>query len=247
MRKRLVAVHVQDTGRDTRPIEQVADQCDHALDDVALDHLLADRTFAPAVEQDALRHHHGATPLAGTHGPDHVLQPGKVRVGIRRAAPDIPAIRVSFKALSAPSVEAKRRIGQHAVKLLQLSVVDEHRLAQCIFTANFEFLCAMQEQIHAGNGTGGEVLLLTINLAVGLLGIIHVSNGLDEHPPGAACRIIDRFAGFRLQQLDHEFHDAARRIEFTGILLAHVSEFLDQILIGIAHDIGRIVLVAHRQ
>ena len=100
-----------------------------------------------------------------------------------------------------------------------------------------EFLCAMQEQVHPGDGGGGKILLLAENMSVGSLLIVHLSDGFDQHTAGTAGRVIHGFSRLGCQQPHHQADNGTRGIEFSGVLFAQVSKLLDQEFIGIAHDI----------
>ena len=101
----------------------------------------------------------------------------------------------------------------------------------------------MKEEIHAGNCGSGKVFLLSVNLAVGQLVIVHVSNSLDEHASRATGWIIDGFSGFWSHQHDQQLYNGTRRVELARILLRKVCEFLNQEFIAIAHHVGRVVSV----
>ena len=40
------------------------------------------------------------------------------------------------------------------------------------------------------------------------------------------------------RMFDHQPHDAARRVELAGLLVGGVGELLDQVLVGLAEDVG---------
>ena len=100
-------------------------------------------------------------------------------------------------------VKTEGRIGQYAVKLLKLTVMDKYRLAESVLPDDLELLCPVEKQIHPRNGRGREVFLLTLDLAVGGLFIIHVADGFDQHTAGSASGVINRFTGLGLQQTYH--------------------------------------------
>ena len=145
MGKGFVVIQEQDAGRNACSIEQIANQCNHALNAICFDHLFANIPFASSVEQNPLGHNHSAAAFPGAHGFIHVLEPGKIRIGVRRAAPEISSPPIVFKDFCAPMVKSEGRIRQDTVKLLQLAVVNEHRVAERVLSDDFELLCAMEE------------------------------------------------------------------------------------------------------
>ena len=72
-----------------------------------------------------------------------MLEPGKVRVGIRRAAPDIPTVLILCKGFRSPALEAEGRIGQHAVEAPDGSGRKELRVCQRVLPQDTELLCTM--------------------------------------------------------------------------------------------------------
>ena len=69
----------------------------------------------------------------------------------------------------------------------------------------------------------------------------------EQHAAGAAGRVVDALARLRIEQLDHHPHDAARRVELARLLPpGDVGELADQVLVGVAQDVGRDRGVAQR-
>ena len=69
----------------------------------------------------------------------------------------------------------------------------------------------------------------------------------EQHPASAAGRVVDALALPRIEQIDHHPHDAARRVEFARLLAPRdVGELADQILVGIAQDVGPDHSIAQR-
>ena len=100
----------------------------------------------------------------------------------------------------------------------------------------------MQEEVHAGDGRGGEILLLAEELAperaVIAVVLAHVMDGFEQHAARAASRIVDRLALLRVEDVDHQPHDGARRVELAGLLVRDVGELLDQVFVGLAENVG---------
>ncbi len=55
----------------------------------------------------------------------------------------------------------------------------------------------------------------------------HVVDDLDEHAAGAACRVVDRLALLRVEEVHEHLHDRARRVELAGLLVGEVGKLLD--------------------
>ena len=101
----------------------------------------------------------------------------------------------------------------------------------------------MEHEVHAGDGRGGEVLLLAVELAEErarvAAGALHVLDRAEQHAAGAAGRVVDGLALLRVEDVDHHPDDAARGVELAGLLaLGDVGELADQVLVGVAEDVG---------
>ena len=67
----------------------------------------------------------------------------------------------------------------------------------------------------------------------------------QQHAARAAGGVVDRLALLRVEDLDHHAHDAARRVELARLVAAgDVGELADQVLVGIAENVGADRLVA---
>ena len=76
---------------------------------------------------------------------------------------------------------------------------------------------------------------------------LHVLDRPEQHPASAAGRVVDALALPRIEQIDHHPHHAARRVEFARLLAPRdVGELADQILVGIAQDVGPDRSIAQR-
>ncbi len=109
----------------------------------------------------------------------------------------------------------------------------------------------MQHEVHARDGRGGEVLLLAVDLAEERARVaaraLHVLDGAEQHAARAAGRVVDALAFLRVEDVDHHPDDAARGVELAGLLaLGDVGELADQILVGVAEDVGADRSVAER-
>ena len=193
-------------------------------------------------------------PVPGGHRRDHVLDPGVVAVALRRQAVRGAAPRVGFPDLAAPLLERERRIGDDAVEGGEAAGarVGERRAAERVLADDLEVLDAVEHEVHAGDGRGGEVLLLAVDLAEEgarvAAGALHVLDRPEEHAAGAAGRVVDALALLRVEDVDHHPDDAARGVELAGLLaLGDVGELADQVLVGVAEDVGGDGRVAERR
>ena len=60
---------------------------------------------------------------------------------------------------------------------------------------------------------------------------------LQQHPACATRRVIDGFAFLRIEDVDHQPHYRARRIELAGLLVRRVGKLLDQVFIGLPENV----------
>ena len=168
-----------------------------------------------------------------------------------RHAGEVPAVRVAGPDLVAPLLQRERRIGDDAVERGEVVAGEEGRAAQRVAADDLEVLDAVQEQVHAGDGGGGQVLLLAEELAperaVVAVALAHVVDGLEQHAARAAGRVVDGLALLRVEDVDHQPHHRARRVELAGLLVGGVGELLDQVFVGLAEDVGLGRLVAERR
>ena len=69
----------------------------------------------------------------------------------------------------------------------------------------------------------------------------------EQHAAGATGRVVDALTLLRIEQLDHHPHHTARRIELARLLAPRdVGELADQVLVGVAEDVGSDRRVAQR-
>src|SRR6267142_4149775 len=99
----------------------------------------------------------------------------------------------------------------------------------------------MEEEGHAGNGGGGEVLLLAEELAPerAIVAVIffHMVNSFEQHAARAASGIVDGLALARIKDLDHEPHDCTWRVKLASLLVGDVGELLYQVFVGLPEDV----------
>ncbi len=83
--------------------------------------------------------------------------------------------------------------------------VGKDRVAQRVAALDDEILDAVQQQVHARDGGGGQVLLLAVELAeegarVAAL-VAHVRHGGKQHAARAAGRVVDGLALLRVEDV----------------------------------------------
>ena len=140
------------------------------------------------------------------------------------------------------------RIGDDAVEGGEVVAGEEGRLAQRVAADDLEIRRAVQKEVHPRDGGGGEVLLLAEELApkraVVAVVFADVVDGLQQHAAGAAGRVVDGLALLGIEDVDHQAHDGARRVELARLLVGEVGELLDQVFVGLAEDVRLRGLVA---
>ena len=192
------------------------------------------------------QHHRHAARLRG-HRFDHVLHPGIVAGLGGRHPGKVPPIRIAGPNLVAPFFQRERRIGDDAIKAGEAVASKKGRGAQGIAAHDLKIRRTMQEQVHPGDGGGGEIFLLAKQLApqgaVVAVVLLHMVDGFQQHAARAASRIVNGLAFFRVEDVDHEFHNRARGVEFARLLVGRIGEFFDQILVRLAENIrlGRLI------
>ena len=115
----------------------------------------------------------------------------------------------------------------------------EARRAQGVAAHDLEVLDLVEEQVHPGDGGGGEVDLLAVEPQRAVVAALRADavDRLDEHAAGAAGRVVDRLAGLRVEDADDEVDDLARGEELTGLLAGLVGEVLQQVLVRLAEQV----------
>ena len=215
--------------------------------------LLPDSAFGALAEQRALRQHHRHAAGSGGHRGDHVLDPGVVAVARRAAGRSRAAPRIGLPDLSAPLLEREGRIGDHAVEGGEASGrrIGERGAPERVLADDLEVLDAVEDEVHPGDRRGRQVLLLAVDLAEERSRVaaraLHVLDRPEQHAAGAAGRVVDALALLRVEDVDHHPDDAARGVELSCLLaLRDVGEPADQVLVGVAEDVGARGRVAER-
>ena len=119
----------------------------------------------------------------------------------------------------------------------------ERRASQGVVRDDLEFLDAVKQQVHARDAGGGENLLLAEWLPPQPLRTsargLDVLDGLDEHAPGPASRVVDRLAFLGVEDVDHQSHDRTGRVVLACLLVRLVREPLDQVLVCLTEHVWR--------
>ena len=68
---------------------------------------------------------------------------------------------------------------------------------------------------------------------------LHVVDCSEQHAAGAASGVVDRLALLGIEDLGHHPHHAAGGVELASLVAAgDVGELANEILVGIAEDVG---------
>ena len=101
----------------------------------------------------------------------------------------------------------------------------------------------MEEEVHPGDRRSSQVLLLSEEPSqhepVVTAVFPNVVERFEKHAPSAACRVVDRFTGLRIEDIHHEANDRPGRIELARLLVGEISELLDEVLVGVAEHVVR--------
>ncbi len=193
-----------DTGRDLGVGEQLTGQRDHALHVVILDQPFADFAFVVGVGAHRAVGQQQCHAAGGRQVPEHVLQPGKVGVALRRRAGD-PA-RVVGEFFVPPFLHVEGRVSHDEIGAQVRVHVIEQRIGRAAAEVEVD---AADCHIHRGQPPGGGVALLPVDadlstLAVGGLAAVLFDEllALHEEAAGAHGRVVDA----ALEWLEH-FHD----------------------------------------
>jgi len=140
-------------------------QADHRLDQIQFQQFLANLALNAAPEERPLRQHHGHTACDRGHGLDHVLHKGKIATAIGGQPGKGTAPRVAFPDYPSPLFQRERWIGEHTVMGRQAAGrrIRKAGLAQGVALHDGKIINAMQQQqVHARDGGGSEILFLAV-------------------------------------------------------------------------------------
>ncbi|MCY1300798.1 hypothetical protein D9M70_503790 [compost metagenome] len=98
----------------------------------------------------------------------------------------------------------------------------------------------MKQHVHLRDGPDGAIELLAeqVGLAAVLAVLVDVFLGRDQHTARATAGVVDIVGQGRLEQMHHQPHHRARRIELAAFLAGRVGELGDQVLVGGAQQVG---------
>ena len=241
----------KDAGGEAGAVKKRGPKADHRFEQIHGEELLPNLAFFAHPKERAVRKHHGHAPGLGGHGFDHVLDEGVVPTLGRRHAREVATVRVAGPDIVAPLLQGEGGIGNHAIESGKAVGGVEGGIAQSIATDNLKVRCAVEEEVHPGNGGGGEVFLLPKELAPECADIaarlLQMMDGLQQHAAGAAGRVIDGLALAGIEDGYHQPHNRARGVELACLFVGGVGEFFDKILIRLAEQIGFGHRVAQRE
>lgn len=221
-------------------VEELAGQGDHAVDEVVLDHLLADRAFAGGVgAHRAVGEDEAGDAVLGEFA-HHVENPGVVGIAGGRGVVAAPASVVDEFVGPAPVLQVEGRIGHDVVGLEVGVLILEEGIGGDFAEVGGE---PAHGEIHLGQLVGGAGELLPVNRDV--LGVAVVAfdklERLHEHAARAAAGVVDlAFVG--LDHFGDEIDDALRGVELAPQLALGGGELAEEVFIDPAD--GVLLLVA---
>lgn len=221
-------------------VEELAGQGDHAVDEVVLDHLLADRAFALGVGRHGAVGEDEASHAVLGEFAHHVENPGVVGIAGGRGVVAVPASVVDELVGGPPVAQVEGRIGHDVVGLEVGVLILEEGIGGDFAEVGRE---SAHGEVHLGQLVGGGGELLPVNRDV--LGVAVVAfdklERLHEHAARAATGVVD----LALVGLDHfgdEIDDALRGVELAPQLALGGGEFAEEVFIDPAD--GVLLLVA---
>ena len=233
------AVEEQQVGRDAGVgREDAVGQADDGVQVELLEQFLLDAGADAVAEERAVGHDDG-----GAAG---------LRLALQLAHDELQEQQRGFGGLlvlgevavdAALLLAAEGRVGQdhiHAVSVADLA----QREAQAVARIDLRRLQAVQEQVHLasryGSGLASPPKMLCFCRICAVLDrlalLLQVLERLDEKAAGAAGRVEDVFAELRVDDLDHEAHDGARRVELAGVA-GRVAHLLEHRLVEVAERV----------
>lgn len=164
-----------------------------------------------------------------------MLPEGVVGPALRRRPEGVSPPGVGGEGGPVPLLDGVGRICQDHVEPLQAVAFHESGRREGVAAHDLELLDAVEEAVHPGDGGGHQVPFLAVQANIAPLQPpgTEVGDGGEEHPPGAAGRIVDRLARLRLQHLGHEVDDGAVGVELGRGMAGVVGELLDQVLVAV--------------
>jgi len=221
-------------GGDLRIKEELAGQCDHALDHIGLDHGATDVALRVLAGTHRTIGEHDAGATTGLEVVEHVLQPGVVGVaGGRRA---IHPARIAFEAAVPPVADVEGRVGEYEVGPQVGMLVAGEGVGG--FLAQIE-VDAAQGKVHGRQAPSGGVGFLAVDAHVAQLAAVGFDElfALHEHAARAAAGVI-HLAMVRGEHRDQRLHDAGRRVELPALLALGAGELAEEVFVNFAENIA---------
>jgi len=244
---RTLLVHHQYAGGNACAVEQPGRQSNDGFEPATLDEVFPRLSFFATSKQHPVRHDGGHFPVGLQHG-QHMLDEHEIGLLALLRHPDGKAARVLDVLLDVVLTEG--RIGEDAVVALQFVVlVLVLGTADRILLTDIGVRDAVQEHVHLADGPSGADALLSKEREIPRISatLPDVVARLNEHPSGAAGRVVHTHARLGIDDLDKSADDISRRIKLSRFLSRRVGEKLDQILIGRAEQVGKLeVFIAQR-
>ena len=228
----------QDAGRDAGAVKKVGGQADNALDEAALDEILANIGLPVAAEQHPVGQDDRALALALERG-DEVQQESVVAVfGRGNAVGEAPKAVVGRVEAVGPCLVGEGRIGDGEIEGLEAAVrVREVGGGQRVAVLQFGGFVAVQDHVHPRQRPGGVVFLLTVHGDAARRPV----GGLEQQRAGTAGRIVNRLPPARVgadaDHLGHDARDLGRGVELPLALARLGGEVPHQVLVGVAQQI----------
>ena len=239
----ILFIQHQDTGRNSRAIEQVSRQPNNAFDITSVNDLFADVSLSITTEQHAMGQNDCC--LAGRFQRfQDMQQPSIVAVFLRRHAQHsfaVSPIRIRDRNAIHPGFIRERRIDYDVVEGFQQFRVVLIFILGCrqgaFIADNDTSTFIMQNQVHASQTGSGIVLFLSIDRELAR-SLIRCTN---QQRTGTASRIVDRHAGIggfiNADYLCHDTRDFSRCVELALALAGILGKFPHQKLVGVAQNV----------
>jgi len=136
--------------------------------------------------------------------------------------------------VATPLIQGEGRIRHNDVEAHEVVTLDKAGIPQGVAPLDAEVIHAMQEHVHAAEGVGSAVHLLTEEGEVALIGL---AADLNKEGSRAAGGITDGIALLRSKQEGKELGDLARRIKFSRFFACVGCESLEEVFVDIPNDI----------
>ena len=216
-------------------VEELAGQCDHAIDQVVLKNLAADGSLALGIGgHGPIGQHESGDTVLREFG-DHVQDPGVVGIACRRNIVPRPSRIIGKFIARTPCLQVERRIGHDKVGLQVRMLILEKAIGRHLTQIGGD---AANGQVHLGQLVRGGGQLLPVDgdvLAVALVAVDKLQR-LHEHTARSTAGVID-LALERLDHLGNQVDHAFGRVELTSTLAFSGCEFAQKVLVHPPNDI----------